>query len=46
MTEQEKIEFKKQLEKIEWPIEYGDIKIKIRARKATLATIEETVKLD
>jgi len=43
MTDQE---LKKQLEKIEWPIEYGSVKIQIRNSKPSLVTIERTVKLD
>ena len=40
------IELKKELEKITWPVEYGSVKIQIRAGKPTLITIERTVKLD
>ena len=39
-------ELKKELEKIDWPIEYGTIKVQIKNGKPTLATIEKTVKLD
>jgi len=39
-------ELKEQLEKIAWPIEYGNVKIQIRQGKPTLVTIERTVKLD
>jgi len=46
MTEIKDIELKKQLEKIAWPIEYGNIRIQLRAGKPTLITIERTVKLD
>lgn len=38
--------FKKQLEGIVWPLDYGIIKIQIRAGKLTLITIERTIKLD
>jgi len=34
------------LKKIDWPIEYGTIKVQIRNGKPTLITIERTVKLD
>lgn len=37
---------KKELEKIDWPIEYGNVRIQLRAGKPTLVTIERTVKLD
>ena len=37
---------KKELEKIDWPIDYGSVKIQIRNGKPTLITIERTVKLD
>jgi len=40
------IELKKQLGKIDWPIEFGTVKITIRAGKVTLLTIERTVKMD
>ena len=39
-------ELKKQLDKITWPIDYGNIRIQIRQGKPTLVTIERTVKLD
>ena len=35
-----------QLDKIDWPIDHGNIKIQIRNRKATLITVERTVKMD
>ena len=43
---QQDAELKKQLEKIAWPIDYGNIKIQLRAGKPTLVTIERTVKID
>ena len=43
---QQDLELKKQLEKIDWPINYGSIKIQIRNGKPTLVTEERTVKLD
>jgi len=39
-------ELKKQLEKIDWKLNYGSVKIQIRDGKPTLITIERTVKLD
>ena len=39
-------ELKKQLEKIDWTIDYGSVKVQIRNGKPTLITIERTVKLD
>ena len=39
-------ELLKELEKIDWPIDYGSVKVQIRAGKPTLITIERTVKLD
>jgi len=38
--------FTKQLEEIDWPIDYGNVKIQLRAGKPTLVTIERTIKLD
>ncbi len=43
---QEDNNLKRQLERIEWPIEYGKIKIQLRSGRPTLVTIERTVKLD
>lgn len=40
------LELKKELGKINWPIDYGSVKIQIRQGKPTLVTIEKTVKLD
>ena len=39
-------ELKKQLEKIPWPIDYGNIKIQLRAGKPTLVVVERTIRLD
>ncbi len=43
---QHDIELKKELDKIDWPIAYGNVKIQLRAGKPTLVTIERTIKLD
>jgi hypothetical protein len=40
------LELKRQLNKIEWPIEYGIISIQLRAGKPTLVKVERTIKLD
>jgi len=37
---------KEQLEKIDWPISYGNIRIQLRESKPTLVTIERTIKMD
>ena len=44
MTDQNDIELKKELEKIEWSkyIQYGTIKIQVREGKKTLTSIERT----
>jgi len=39
-------ELKRELEKVDWPIDYGTIRVQIRNGQPTTATIEETVKLD
>jgi len=41
-------ELRKELEKVNWLkfLEYGIIKVQVRAGKPTLITIERTVKLD
>ncbi len=46
LQEERDTELKAELEKVDWPIDYGTIKIQIRNGKPSLATIEETVKLD
>lgn len=47
MPETEKdLKLKKELEKIDWNLDYGSVKIQIRQSKPTLITIERTVKLD
>jgi len=38
-------EFKEQLEKIKWPIDYGSIKIQVKDGKPTFAVIESVIKL-
>ena len=43
---QKDLELKKQLERIDWPIEYGVVKLQLRAGKVTLVTVERTIKLD
>ncbi len=40
------LELKKELEKIQWNLDYGSVKITIRAGKPSLITIERTVRLD
>jgi len=44
MTEQQDLELKKELEKIDWQkyLEYGSVKVQVRAGKQTLTTIERT----
>lgn len=39
-------DLKDQLKKINWGLDYGSVKIQIRAGSPTLVTIEQTVKLD
>ena len=39
-------ELKKELEKINWRLDYGSVKIQIRQGKPALLTIERTVRLD
>lgn len=43
-TEEQKL--KDQLEKIDWTIKFGSVKVQIREGKPTLVTIEKTIKLD
>ena len=37
---------KRQLALIDWPIDFGSVKIQIRAGKPTLVVVERTVRLD
>jgi len=39
-------ELKQSLDKIDWPIYYGNVRIQIREGKVTLVTIERTIRLD
>lgn len=43
---QQDAELKRELDKINWNLDYGSIKIQIRQGKPTLITIERTIKLD
>lgn len=43
---QQDIDLKKQLEKIDWNLDYGSVKIQLRAGKPTLVVVERTIKLD
>ena len=43
---QQDLELKKELEKIDWYLDYGSVKIQIRQGKPTLITIERTIQLD
>ena len=46
MTNTKDLELKKELEKIDYPIDFGSVKIQVRDGKPTLITIERTIKLD
>ena len=39
-------ELKEQLEKVNWPIDYGSVTVQIRNKKPTLLKVEQTIKLD
>ena len=39
-------ELKKQLDSIKWPIQYGLLRLQLRAGRVTLVTVERTIKLD
>lgn len=43
---QQDAELKKELDKINWHIDYGSVRIQIRQGKSTLVAIERTVRLD
>ena len=46
MTDTKDLELKRELEKIDWHLDYGSVKIQIRNGKPTLVTIERTLRLD
>jgi len=46
LENKEDTEFKKQLDQVKWPIEYGIISIQLRAGKPTLVKVQRTIKLD
>lgn len=46
LENKEDLELKRQLEQVKWPIDYGSIKIQLRAGKPTLIITERTIKLD
>jgi len=37
---------KRELEKVNWNLDYGSVKIQIRQGKPTLVTVERTIKLE
>jgi len=39
-------DLKKELEKIDWHLDFGSVKVQIRNGKPSLITIERTIKLD
>ena len=43
---QQDVELRRELEKVDWKLDYGSVKVQIRAGKPTLVTIERTIKLD
>lgn len=38
--------FKEEAKKLNYPIDYGSVRIQVRAGKPTLIVIEKTIKLD
>ena len=46
VSERELHELKEQLDGIKWGINYGSVKLQIKAGKVTLVTVEETMRLD
>lgn len=47
LQEERDQQLKVELEKVDWPIDYGTIRVQIRNGKSTTATIEgETIRLD
>jgi hypothetical protein len=46
MEDNEITALKKQLEKVNWPVAFGSVKVQLRAGKLTFITIEQTVRLD
>ncbi len=46
IIDEQDTELKKELEKVDFNLDYGSVKIQIRNGKPSLITIERTVKLD
>ena len=46
MIDSKDLELKESLEKIDWHLDYGSVKIQVRDGRPTLITIERTIKLD
>ena len=50
MTDEEQnrqdVKLKEELERIDWRLDYGSVKVQIRQGKPTTITIERTIKLD
>lgn len=46
VPDQQDMELKKQLERIDFHLDYGSVRIQVRAGKVTQVTIERTVRVD
>ena len=46
VTKEQDMELKRQLERINWPILYGNVRLQLRDGKVTIVFIERTVKFD
>ena len=43
---QQDIELKRELDKVDWTIDYGSVRIQIRNGKVTTVAVERTIKCD
>lgn len=46
IQDEEDTALKKQLEQVRWPLEHGDVTVKLRHGKVTLITVGRTIKAD
>ncbi len=46
LENQKDLDLKSQIEKVDWKLDYGSVKIQLRGGKPTLVIIERTIKLD
>lgn len=46
VQKQQDLELRKQLEEVDWHLDFGNVKIQVREGRPTQVTVERTVRLD